>query len=111
MQVRDSLKEDDSDDKKELSETDNKPESKKEVSEDKQPEFSQRDEKKIKDVQDKKNNNETGNTSDDTGHAETPISELSRDSAGRNNPAYLGYEISKNKSKQIEEEKDDDMER
>lgn len=94
------------DDKKKTSETDNKQESKKEVSEDKQPEFSQRDETKTNDVPDKKNNNETGNTSDDTGHAETPNSELSRDSVGRNNP---GYEISKNKSKQIE--KDDDMER
>ena len=65
QQVRDSLKKDDSDDKKRTSEIDNKPESKKENTEDKQPEFSQRGETKTTDVPDKKKNNETGNNGDD----------------------------------------------
>ena len=64
-EVRDSLKKDDSDDKKRTSEIDNKPESKKENTEDKQPEFSQRGETKTTDVPDKKKNNETGNNGDD----------------------------------------------
>lgn len=73
------------DDKKELSETDNKPESKKEASEDKKSEFdfsggtSQRVETKNTDVSDSKKKNETGNNGD-----EELNSERAKDAGKRN---------------------------
>lgn len=81
----------DNDDKKEISETDNKPESKKEASEDKKSEFdfswgtSQRVETKTNDVPVKKNNNETGNNSDDTNHATSQEGVRAKDSNGIDN--------------------------
>ena len=95
---------------KEHSEND-KPESKKENAEDKKSEFDfswgtfQRDETKTNDVPDKKNNNETGNNSDDTNHATSQEGVRAKDSSGIDNHS------SEIRTKKVESKSNVDMER